>query len=71
FQDDVNVLGPHTRYESTDGTYETLPNNPRIRRFIWEHCQDVNRVLHRLKHAGATISAKKLYLCIPEVTVVG
>jgi hypothetical protein len=71
FQDDVNVLGPHTRYELADGTYETLPDNPHIRRFVWEHCQDVNRVLHRLKHAGATVSAKKLYLCAPEVTVVG
>jgi hypothetical protein len=32
---------------------------------------DVNRVLHRLTHAGATVSAKKLFLCLPEVKIVG
>ncbi|KIK32598.1 hypothetical protein CY34DRAFT_40385, partial [Suillus luteus UH-Slu-Lm8-n1] len=42
-----------------------------IRRFVWEHCVDVNRVLHRLRHAGATISASKLFLCVPQVLVVG
>jgi hypothetical protein len=71
FQDDVNVLGPRTRYEQSDGTYELSSGNPRIRRFIWEHCLDTNRVLHRLKHAGATVSASKLFICVPEVTVVG
>lgn len=71
FQDDVNVLGPHTRYEKEDGTYEVLAENPGIHRFVWEHCTDINRVLHRLKHAGATVSAKKLFLCVPKVIVVG
>jgi hypothetical protein len=49
FQDDVNVLGPRTRYENSHGSFETIPENAGIRRFIWEHCLDVNRVLHRLK----------------------
>jgi hypothetical protein len=71
FQDDVNVLGPSTRYELSNGTYEIIPQNSGIRRFVWEHCQDVNRVLHRLKHAGATVSAAKLFICVPEVMVVG
>ena len=71
FQDDINALGPRTRYEQPDGTYETIPYNPDIRCFVWEHCIDVNHVLHRLKHAGATISAKKLFICQPEVIVIG
>jgi len=71
FQDDINVLGPRTRYELSDGSFETTANNPGIRRFVWEHCSDVNRVLHRLKHAGATVSAKKLFMCRSEVIVVG
>ena len=71
FQDDINVLGPHTRYELPDGTYETISVNSGIRRFVWEHCNDVNRILHRLGHAGATVSAKKLFMCRPEVIVVG
>jgi hypothetical protein len=71
FQDDVNVLSPPTRYELPDGSFELIPENPGIRRFVWEHCVDVNRVLHRLKHAGATVSASKLFICVPEVLVVG
>ncbi|KAG2073704.1 hypothetical protein BDR04DRAFT_980218, partial [Suillus decipiens] len=42
-----------------------------IRRFVWKYCIDTNRVLHRLKHAGATVSARKLFLCVPEVLVIG
>ena len=71
FQDDINVLGPRTRYELPDGTHKTIPANSGIRRFVWEHCTDVNRVLHCLGHAGATVSAKKLFMCRPEVIVVG
>jgi len=38
--DDVPVRGPATRYQTTDGTYETIPENPGIRRFVWEHIQN-------------------------------
>ena len=43
--DDVPIRGPDTRYEREDGTYETLVKNPGIRRFVWEHMQNVNRIL--------------------------
>jgi len=62
YLDDVPVLGPRTRYELTDGTCETIPENPGIRRFIWEHLNDVNRVFHRVKHAGGTFTGHKLFL---------
>ena len=42
FQDDINVLGPRTRHELPDGTYETISANSGIRCFVWEHCTDVN-----------------------------
>jgi hypothetical protein len=71
FQDNVNVLGPHTRYELGNSSYETIPQNTGIRRFVWEHCLNNNHILHCLKLVGATVSATKLFLCIPEVTVVG
>ena len=71
FSDDVSVLGPKTRYETEGGGYEVLEENPGIRQFIWEHLNDVHRVLHRLTHAGATVSAKELFLCLPEVKIVG
>jgi hypothetical protein len=42
FIDDVAVKGPVTRYENADGTYETIPGNSGICRFIWEHLANVN-----------------------------
>src|SRR5215471_20492612 len=42
YVDDVNVKGPDSRYERQDGTFETIPGNPRIRRFILEHLQNIN-----------------------------
>ena len=71
YLDDVPILGPRSRYEQADGTYETLTTNPKIRRFVWEHLVDVNRIFHRMKHAGGTFSGHKLFLCVPEVNVVG
>ncbi|KAJ3555384.1 hypothetical protein NP233_g12223 [Leucocoprinus birnbaumii] len=70
FVDDVPIKGPKTRYESQDG-YETIPENPKIRRFIWEHLQNANRVIQRVKHAGGTFSASKTRLCTPTALVVG
>jgi integrase-like protein/reverse transcriptase-like protein/aspartyl protease len=71
FLDDTVVKGPASRYETPDGGYETIPTNAGIRRFIWEHLNDVHRVIHRLGHAGATISAKKIFIAAPEVLVLG
>ncbi|TFY76788.1 hypothetical protein EWM64_g7225 [Hericium alpestre] len=71
FVDDCSALGPLTRYEQEDGGYETIPDNPGIRRFVWEHASDVHRIMHQLLHAGATISAKKLFICEPEVLILG
>ena len=69
--DDVPVRGPASRYQAEDGTYETIPDNPGIRRFIWEHMQNVNRVLQRMKYSGGTFSGFKSVLCAAEITVVG
>jgi hypothetical protein len=71
FIDDLGVKGPPTRYEQEDGTYETVPGHPNIRRFVWEHALDVNRILHRVGHAGATVSADKIQLGRKEMVMVG
>jgi hypothetical protein len=63
--DDVPVKGLRLRYEFKDGTYETIPENPNIRRFIWEHFENVNRIIQRMKYCGGTFSGTKLYLCVP------
>ena len=46
YLDNINVLGPKTRYENSNGSFETHFNNKNICRFIWEHCIDINRILH-------------------------
>ncbi|KAF9536295.1 hypothetical protein CPC08DRAFT_652198, partial [Agrocybe pediades] len=71
FVDDIPVKGPPTRYELPDGGYETIPENPGIRRFVWEHLQNVNRVIHRIKIAGGTFSGLKSFLCVPSTIIVG
>ena len=42
FIDDVPIKGPKSRYQLEDGSYETISKNPGIRRFIWEHFQNMN-----------------------------
>ena len=69
--DDVPVRGPATRYLQPDGKEETIPENPGIRRFVWEHFQDINRVVQRMTYAGGTFSGYKSFLCAPEITVLG
>ena len=71
FLDDIPIVGPRTHYEFPGGGYETLPNNLKIQRFVWEHFNDVNQILHQMKHAGGTFSAHKLFLGVPEVNIVG
>jgi len=71
FIDDLPIKGPATQYLDQFGRPEVLPSNPGIRRFIWEHTQDVHRVLHRIHRAGATISSKKAQICSPEALIVG
>jgi hypothetical protein len=69
--DDVPICGPAERYILPDGTEERIPDNPSIRRFIWEHFQGLNRVVQRTKYCGGTYSGPKTVLCTEEITVVG
>ena len=69
--DDVPVRGPAARYIQENGEPETIPENPGIRRFVWEHFQDLNRVVQRMKYSGGTFSGYKSFLCRPEITVLG
>ena len=69
--DDVPVRGPASRYIQEDGTYETIKENKGIRRFVWEHLQNMNRILQRMKYCGGTFSGHKSLLCASEIIVVG
>ena len=69
--DDVPIKGPASRYIQSDGSFEVIPQNPGIRRFVWEHFQNLNRVVQRMKYCGGTFSGKKLAVCVDEIIVVG
>ena len=62
FIDDVPIKGPATRYQRDDGSYETIPENSGIRRFVWEHLNNVKHVLQCIKYIGGTFTGKKLEL---------
>ena len=67
----VLIKGPATRYIQTDGSFETIPDNPNIRRFVWEHFQNLNRVVQRMKYCGGMFSGPKLLACISEFIILG
>ncbi|KAJ3871662.1 hypothetical protein F5051DRAFT_314282, partial [Lentinula edodes] len=69
--DDVNVRGPATRYELADGGYETISENPGIRRFMWEHLNTLNRILTRMEYAGGTFSGMKTLLAVADALITG
>ena len=71
FIDDLPIRGPETEYPDEDGNPEVLKDNPGIRRFIWEHANDVHRIMHRVGHAGGTFAPNKAQVCRPEVVIVG
>jgi hypothetical protein len=71
FLDDAPIKGPPTRYEQPDGSYKTYPDNPGIHRFVWEHFQNLNRIVQRIKYVGCTRLGPKAFLCVPESLIVG
>src|SRR5882724_10988704 len=50
-----------------DQHYEVIPENTGLCRFIWEHLNDINRVLQHVKKAGGTFSGWKMDVCVPEI----
>ncbi len=71
FIDDLPIKGPKTWYPDKDGKPEVLKENPGIRQSIWEHAQNVNIVMHKVRLAGATFSPKKTEVCRPEAIILG
>ncbi|KIY61309.1 hypothetical protein CYLTODRAFT_337891, partial [Cylindrobasidium torrendii FP15055 ss-10] len=71
FIDDLPIKGPTSQYLDANGEPERIKDNLGIRQFIWEHAQDVHRIMHKVKLSGATFSAKKTQMARPAVTIVG
>jgi len=71
FIDDLPIKGPESRYLMENGEPEVLKENPGIRRFIWEHAEDVHRIMHRVGCTGGTFASNKAQICQEEVVIVG
>lgn len=71
FADDVPIKGPKSRYELPDGSFQTIPENPGIRRFVWEHFGAVHRLIQRAKAYGVTFSGKKAFIGVPRAEILG
>lgn len=50
------MRGGSMRYKTPEGSYETIPENAGICRFVWEHLQVVNHILQHMKYTGGTYS---------------
>jgi len=68
--DDVPIHRPATCYQLPNGDEEWIPENPGIRRFVWEHFQGLNHIIQHVKYCGGTFSGYKLLLCAEEITAV-
>ena len=71
FVDNYSIKGLATCYKTGNGAYKTLANNPGIHKFIWQYLLDIHCILHYLYCASATISAKKLFITMLEVIILG
>ncbi|KAK6215417.1 putative gag-pol poly protein [Colletotrichum tabaci] len=66
FVDDIAVKGPRSRYND-----EELPDYPGIRRFVYEHLNNIDRVLVNVELAGCTVSGAKSQWCQTSAVIVG
>ena len=69
--DDVPIRGPESRYELPNGDYEQCALNPGIRRFVYEHFENLCRVVQRMRYSGGTFSGKKSILIAEAASVLG
>jgi hypothetical protein len=69
--DDIPAKGPKMYYLMPEGEYEVILQNPGIQRFVWEHAENVNRILQRMGHARGTFNAWKSNIAVPRIKVVG
>ncbi|KNZ77795.1 hypothetical protein J132_03854 [Termitomyces sp. J132] len=72
FHDDVTYILqeeiPHLTWPYID---DVPTRGPETRCFVWEHLNNVNRIVQCIKYAGGTFSGIKSVLCADEITVVG
>ncbi|KAH7918848.1 hypothetical protein BV22DRAFT_1023926 [Leucogyrophana mollusca] len=68
---DVPIKGPATAYLLEDGSPEVLTNNPGIKRFVFEHFNNLNCVVQWMQYCRGTFLGFKVLLCVTDFLVVG
>ena len=72
FVDDVGIKGPKTKYEDPITLQpEVLEENNEVRRYVYEHLCNLNRVLYRMRKYGGTFKGGKCLPMAAEATLVG
>ena len=72
FTDPPPQLAPIPCALGLDGNnFEVIPENTGIRRFTWEHLNNITHVLQHVKKVGGTFSGWKMDISVPEVVDVG
>jgi hypothetical protein len=71
FLNNAPIKGLLMQYEQPNSSYETHPDNPGIRRFVWEHFQNLNHVVQCIKYVGCAWSGPKALLCVPKTLIIG
>ena len=66
FIDDCALKGPKTLNQN-----ESIPENPHIRKFIWDYALNLQEMLARISKSGATISGTKVVLATPCLAMLG
>ena len=69
FANDVPIKGPKSQYEQVDESFETIPENPGICHFVWEHLVSVHWIIQQVKSYSATFSRKKVFIGVPQVEI--
>jgi hypothetical protein len=67
--DGVDVCGPRRRIKGPDGKEAMAA--PGVRKFVYLHAQQINKILHKMKRLGGTFSGGKVQLGVPEIEMVG
>ena len=65
FIDDIGVKGPISNYNDEVVVGST------VRRWLWEHVVNLERILFRLEDAELTVSGAKLVTVTPALSIVG
>src|SRR5258708_203754 len=64
--DDCALKGPKMLSQN-----ESIPENPQIRKFVWQHSLNLQEMLTRILESGTTISGSKIVLATPCLAMLG